>query len=563
MAQSELGYDLKKGDVIQNTYEILEPLGRGGMGATYKARHTAMGHLVAVKVINAELCNDKRALDLFKREANLMRDLGKSAAADAIVKIETLLQDGAGTHYLIMEFVDGHPLSYYTSKGARLSDGDLLAFAQRMRTALAAIHQKGIVHRDIAPDNIMIPGENILDAKILDFGVATDTVDTEKSILGDTFAGKIGYASPEQLGLFGEKVTGKSDLYSLGLVLLTTAGIKPPGKGSMATAIEERKVDIDLSATNLSPQARSLIEGLLKANPDHRTGADGPVPTSSFTQMIDRTEMKNDLQNAQSEVFENPPVDMPAQGTQVAQNGGSKRGLVVVAGAAAVAAISIGGYVLSRADQSDAAIPAAETLAAAQTADAPQPQAQSQPQTQAAPKQPDTSAQPSTQQPSPVAESQAPTMGTPPTQPSSPGGLLASVPELIGRIISPDAPLAPSQANPETAPEQQAPSNPTPQIAKPKTDPFPNILTLIELGGRENLQQAERSLVRLANNAQSHTTHRAKAAFMLGRMIDPKFHNSKVSTRAVADPTAALGHYKHARDLGMSGLQADITRLGG
>lgn len=259
MTQPSAGYAFKKGDEIQSTYEILQPLGKGGMGATYKARHIAMGHLVAIKVINAELSGDKRALELFKREANLMRELGKSTAADAIVKIETLLQDEDGTLFLIMEYVDGQPLSYYTDKGARLRDDDLISFADRMIGALGAIHDKGIVHRDISPDNIMVPNENILEAKILDFGVATDTLGGDKSILGDTFAGKIGYASPEQLGLFEDRVTGKSDLYSLGLVLLTAAGITPPGKGSMAAAVEARKVDIDLSNFGLSQETRTTI----------------------------------------------------------------------------------------------------------------------------------------------------------------------------------------------------------------------------------------------------------------------------------------------------------------
>lgn len=531
MTEPDLGYDLKKGDLIQNTYEILEPLGRGGMGATYKARHTAMGHLVAVKVINAELCNDKRALELFKREANLMRDLGKSAAAEAIVKIETLLQDGSGTHYLIMEFIDGQPLSYYTSKGARLRDEDLLAFANRMIAALGAIHQKGIIHRDISPDNIMVPDENILEAKILDFGVATDTIDTEKSILGETFAGKIGYASPEQLGLFGEKVTGKSDFYSLGLVLLTTAGIKPPGKGSMATAIEERKVDIDLSDSNLSPKARKLIEGLLIADPARRTGASDPEASPSLTQVINRTEMHM------------------AEGENAVSSQGKSRGALFVVAAVVVAAIGIGGYLLSPKVQSGGGTETAAVKAASEDSTAPQPSAQA----------------PTASQPPPVAESQAPAMETPPNQPATGGLTLPKIAELAGRVLSP---VPPSTADPEVAPQQQAHASPQSQTAKPaqpapKSDPFPNILALMEVGGQESLQVAEQSLVRLASNANTHPAHQSKAAFMLGRMNDPKFHNSKVSTRATADASAALRYYETARGLGFSGLDADIKRLRG
>nr|XP_061781267.1 probable serine/threonine-protein kinase Sps1 [Nerophis lumbriciformis] len=270
MAQNDVEYTLKNGSVIQDTYEILEPIGQGGMGAAYKAKHIAMGHLVAVKVVNQNLTRDTRTLELFKREANLLRELSQSDPENAIVKIETLLQDSEGTYYLIMEYVDGQPLSFYTKRGAKLRDEDLMSFADRMIKALGTIHSKNIIHRDISPDNIMVPNENILQAKILDFGVATDTVLGEKSIIGDTFAGKLGYASPEQMGLFGGEVTGKSDLYSLGLVLLSTAGLKGPGTADMAAAVEARKQDYDLSDSKLSADARALIEGLLKADPKDR-----------------------------------------------------------------------------------------------------------------------------------------------------------------------------------------------------------------------------------------------------------------------------------------------------
>ena len=265
MEQSAIG--LRPGSVIQDTYRVTKLLGEGGMGATFAGENMATGHAVAIKVITPEFARNGRAADLFRREANLLR----TVQSEAVVRYETTLMDQSGQLYLVMEYIQGRPLSHYLERGARLASTDVLKLAKRLLGGLAAIHKLGIVHRDISPDNIIIPDDDILGAKLIDFGVASDTVGTDKSSIGDTFAGKISYASPEQLGLGDGKVVAASDLYSLGLVLMRVAGRMVPGAGQgLAQAIDARRSDLQVRGDKISPALSQVLEALLKANPDQR-----------------------------------------------------------------------------------------------------------------------------------------------------------------------------------------------------------------------------------------------------------------------------------------------------
>ena len=117
-----------------------------------------------------------------------------------------------------MEYVDGQPLSEILKSGP-LSFDAVRVLQRRLASGLQAAHELGIVHRDVSPDNVILPGGNVARAKIIDFGIARSTLAGDETVIGGGFAGKFGYVSPEQLGLFGGEVTAKSDIYSLGLVL--------------------------------------------------------------------------------------------------------------------------------------------------------------------------------------------------------------------------------------------------------------------------------------------------------------------------------------------------------
>ncbi|MEO1550399.1 MAG: serine/threonine-protein kinase [Pseudomonadota bacterium] len=259
-------FGLSPGDVIQNTYRIDKLLGEGGMGATFAGHNVATDHPVAIKVMTPEFARNKKALELFRRESSLLRTVQN----EAVIRYETTLQDAQGRLFLVMEYIDGHPLAYYISKGARLDGDDVLKLGRRLAGGLAAIHKLGIVHRDVAPDNILVPGDDVQMAKLIDFGLASDTIGSEKSIIGDTMAGKFSYMAPEQLGLFGGKVTGASDVYALGLVLCRITGQKVPGEGMGVAAVEARREDLSMSGKGLDPAVQSTLEAMLRANPADR-----------------------------------------------------------------------------------------------------------------------------------------------------------------------------------------------------------------------------------------------------------------------------------------------------
>ncbi len=264
---SQVSTSLKPGAVFQDSYRIERLLGEGGMGATYAGLNLATGHEVAIKVMTPAFARNTKAAELFRREANLMRTLRN----DAIVGFETSLLDKTGQMVLVMEFIKGKPLAYFLERKARLAPIDVLKLARRLLDGLAAIHRLGIVHRDISPDNIMIPEHDILAAKLIDFGVASDTIGTDKTLIGQSFAGKISYAAPEQLGVGTAQVSAASDLYSLGLVLLRTAGQEVPGLGAkLADAIDARRHDIKLSSADLPEPLRQVLEAMLRAEPTRR-----------------------------------------------------------------------------------------------------------------------------------------------------------------------------------------------------------------------------------------------------------------------------------------------------
>jgi serine/threonine protein kinase len=257
----------KAGDLIQDTYRIDTLLGEGGMGATYRGTNLATGDTVAIKVMTSDFAKAPKSFDLFKRESRLLR----TVQSDAVIRYETTLQDKAGRLFLIMEFLQGRPLSDYLARKATLRADDVLKLGIRLAKGLNAIHALGIVHRDIAPDNIMIPDDDVMKAKLIDFGLASDTTGTEKSIIGDSFAGKFSFSAPEQFGLHGGKIGPGTDIYSLGLVLLKVAGITVPGEGAGIGVIEHRRGDLILSNDGTLPvKMLKAIEQMLKVNPEHR-----------------------------------------------------------------------------------------------------------------------------------------------------------------------------------------------------------------------------------------------------------------------------------------------------
>src|SRR5579859_4282699 len=205
-------------------YEILSPLGAGGMGEVYRARDSRLGRDVAVKVLPAATAENAQARERFEREARAVSKLNHP-------NICTLFDvgDEGSTHFLVMEMLEGETLEQRVKRGAVPLDA-ALQFAQQIADALSKAHRAGIVHRDLKPSNIFLTKQG---AKILDFGLAKDRTvlqaDSESGqsgspttvVASDTAAGTIlgtyPYMSPEQLE--GKPADARSDIFAFGAVL--------------------------------------------------------------------------------------------------------------------------------------------------------------------------------------------------------------------------------------------------------------------------------------------------------------------------------------------------------
>ena len=254
------------GTRLNGIYEIDQMIGAGGMGEVYKSHEIQTGAPVAIKMLLPDMADNEAALALFRREAAALHNL----VHDAIVRYFLFSVDPALQRpYLAMEFVNGVSLSDILASGP-LAFEALMKLMRRIASGLHEAHERGIIHRDVSPDNILIPLSDVTRAKIIDFGIARSTqFGGDKTIIGTGFAGKDNYVSPEQVGLFGGEVTAKSDIYSLGLLLFyALTGQKLDMAGSQFQLVEKRRRVPDLGGVDM--RIRPLLEKMLQPDPENR-----------------------------------------------------------------------------------------------------------------------------------------------------------------------------------------------------------------------------------------------------------------------------------------------------
>ncbi|WP_109450669.1 serine/threonine protein kinase [Azospirillum sp. TSH64] len=256
---------IQPGMVLSHTFIVEQVVARGGMGEVYRARHVELNTLHAIKVILPELAQDPKLVDLFRREASVLRQVRH----DAVVAYDGINRDEFGRLFLVMEFVDGPSLTAVMRDGP-FSASDAAVLLDRIATGLAAAHEKGVVHRDISPDNIILPGRRIELAKIIDFGISKQTAPDAATIIGDGFAGKYSYASPEQIGMHGGVVDARSDIYSFGLVLAAVLLGRPLDMGNSPQSVMERRMRVPDLGTVPSP-LREVLTDMLAPDPARRT----------------------------------------------------------------------------------------------------------------------------------------------------------------------------------------------------------------------------------------------------------------------------------------------------
>ncbi|TPI76976.1 serine/threonine-protein kinase [Mesorhizobium sp. B2-8-9] len=272
------------GTQLSGIYELDERIASGGMGEVYRGHNIQTGDHVAIKIVLPEFARDQTILSLFRKEASILNHLSH----DAVVRYHVFTIDpGIGRPYLAMEFVDGQSLFDVMRRGPMPGD-DVRRLCHRLASGLAAVHQAGAVHRDLSPDNIILPGGRVERAKIIDFGIARSATVGGETLIGGKFAGKYNYVSPEQLGLYGGEVSEQSDIYSLGLVLAAALRGKPLDmSGSQYEVIEKRRAVPDLS--DIDPDFRELIEAMLQPDPRDRPASMAEIARASRGEDLEAT----------------------------------------------------------------------------------------------------------------------------------------------------------------------------------------------------------------------------------------------------------------------------------
>jgi eukaryotic-like serine/threonine-protein kinase len=256
---------LSPGTRLNGIYEIDSLIGSGGMADVFKGHAIQTGDKVAIKIIRSDLAENEAVLALFRREAAALHNLHHEAIVRYLV---FAVEPALGHPYLAMEFVEGQSLATLLRKGPLTFEG-VVALMRRIAGGLQAAHERGIIHRDISPDNIIVPGGDVGRAKIIDFGIARSTRLADGTVIGSGFAGKYSYVSPEQLGLAGGEVTAKSDIYSMGLVLAEALAGQPIDMGgSQSDIVEKRRRIPDLGA--FDPRIRPLLAKMLEPLPADR-----------------------------------------------------------------------------------------------------------------------------------------------------------------------------------------------------------------------------------------------------------------------------------------------------
>ncbi len=256
---------VRPGTQLNGIYEIDERIAFGGMGEIYRGHNIQTHDPVAIKIVLPEFARDETILALFKKEARILSHVSH----DAIVRYHVFSMDpGVGRPYLAMEFVDGESLADHLKRGA-MDAPTVRRLISRIASGLSAAHEAGVIHRDLSPDNIILPGSNVEKAKIIDFGIAKSANVGGGTLLGGKFAGKYDFVSPEQLGDYGGEVTARSDIYSLGLVMAAALRGKPLDMGgSQVDVIEKRRKVPDLRG--LDPELTPLLEAMLQPDPRNR-----------------------------------------------------------------------------------------------------------------------------------------------------------------------------------------------------------------------------------------------------------------------------------------------------
>lgn len=247
------------GTLLSQRYRIVDFLGRGGMGAVYRADDLLLGTTVALKFLPGTLHNEA-TLERFRSEVRIARQVSHPN----VCRVYDIGEAG-GLVFLSMEYVDGEDLASMLSRVGKLSPGQALDIARKLCSGLTAAHERGVIHRDLKPANVMLDRQG--QVRIMDFGLAAIA---DVANPGEPSCGTPGYISPEQFA--GRPATQLSDIYAFGILLFEIiAGWRPFQATNLAALVEEQQAgppDLASFVDNVHPAVDRIVSRCL--NPDPR-----------------------------------------------------------------------------------------------------------------------------------------------------------------------------------------------------------------------------------------------------------------------------------------------------
>jgi serine/threonine-protein kinase len=264
--------------VLDGRYELLERIASGGMGEVWRGQDTMLGRPVAIKLLHSNHAGDEQFRERFRDEARYASSLSHPGIARVFDYGET---SPLGGPYMVMELVNGEPLSAILERLDRLPPEAVLDIVSQAARALEIAHNAGIVHRDIKPGNLLIMADGT--TKITDFGIAKARSERERNLTATGIVmGTAMYVSPEQAT--GSTVTGSSDLYSLGVVAYECLAGRPPfvAEQPLAIAIMHKHDPVPPLPSDVPPAVADLVMSMLSKTTDGR-----PATAARLADMAD------------------------------------------------------------------------------------------------------------------------------------------------------------------------------------------------------------------------------------------------------------------------------------
>jgi len=347
------------GRTLLDKYRIDALVGLGGMGAVYYAYHSGIDRRVAFKILQPNVAlSEEHVVELFEREAKLAGRLSH----ENIVDVNDAGRTDEGIAYIVMEWLEGRTLDEELLRQGRFGFGRAAGIARQIAAALSEAHGKHIIHRDLKPANIMlINSSGARDhVKVLDFGIGKALGETLASSMVSTVVGTPHYASPEQLTV-GGRIDGRSDIYSLGVILYRMLGGKPPFNSPSIGEVIQMQLTAEPAPLitvrpETPPAVERLVVSMLAKNPSRRPQSAVEV-IAALNQAFSHSE-EDDVaptgettiqrgHNPLERTTEGMYVDAPLRGTfstNVQRTGRFKPS--ALSAAIIVAALAIGGYAL-------------------------------------------------------------------------------------------------------------------------------------------------------------------------------------------------------------------------